>query len=150
MYTLFQDQAIHVIGIELRTTNRDAAQTIPPHWQRFQAEGIAARIPGRTDDAVLAVYTHFQDAGRSNEGLYSLILGAATDPATDVPAGMVRAVLPVSQRAVFPVEAGRFDLVGPAWQAIWARTELRKTFIADYERYAADGSITIGIGLHNG
>ena len=45
-------QAITVIGIELRTTNLQAMQTIPPLWQRFAQEGVLAAIPQRLNDDV--------------------------------------------------------------------------------------------------
>jgi predicted transcriptional regulator YdeE len=92
---------------------------------------------------------HFEalDAGSNNTGLYSLVIGAAVPADAAVPAGMVRVVVPASPRVVFGVEKGRFDLVGAAWQAIWARTELAKTFVAEYEQYHANGDITISIGL---
>jgi predicted transcriptional regulator YdeE len=141
-------RAITVVGIELRTENPVAAQTIPPHWQRFTKEDVLARIPGRCGDAVFAVYTHFAQAGSNNTGLYSLVLGAAVSADAPVPAGMVRVVVPASPRAVFAVEKGRFDLVGAAWQGIWQHTDLAKSFIAEYEQYHADGNITISIGLH--
>lgn len=139
--------ALTVIGIELRTNNLEAAQTIPPHWQRFTQEGVLAQIATKRGDDVFAVYTHFEHAGRDNTGLYSLVIGAAVAADAPVPAGMVRVVVPASPRAVFGVEKGRFDLVGPAWQAIWRRNDLAKTFIAEYEQYHADGGITISIGL---
>jgi predicted transcriptional regulator YdeE len=60
---------------------------------------------------------------------------------------MVRVVVPASPRAVFAVENGRFDLVGAAWQTIWQRSDLAKTFIAEYEQYHANGDITVSIGL---
>jgi predicted transcriptional regulator YdeE len=139
--------AITVIGIELRTSNLVAAQTIPPHWQRFTQEAVLAQIPAKRGDDVFAVYTHFEHAGRDNTGLYSLVIGAAVTADAPVPAGMVRVVVPASARAVFGVERNRFDLVGPAWQAIWQRSDLAKTFIAEYEQYRADGGIAISIGL---
>jgi len=40
MHTRTLDQAITVIGIELRTTNLDAMQTIPPLWQRFAQRAL--------------------------------------------------------------------------------------------------------------
>lgn len=120
-------QAITVIGIELRTTNLQAMQTIPPLWQRFSQEGVLAAIPQRLNDDVLAVYTHFENAGASNTGVYSLVIGAAVPATAPVPEGMVRVVIPASQRVEFAVPAGRFDLVGPAWQTIWAHTELPKS-----------------------
>lgn len=140
-------QALHIVGIELRTSNPMAFETIPAHWQRFAQENVLARIDGRLSDEVYAVYTHFEHAGRDNSGLYSLIVGAAVAPEADPPPGMVRAVVPASPRAVFPVEAGRFDRVGAAWQGIWQRRDLRKSYIADYERYGAGGAIEISVGL---
>ena len=146
METQEQPQALHVIGIELRTSNADALRTIPPHWQRFSEEGVLAKLAGRQSDDVHAVYTNFQNAGRDNEGLYSLVIGAQVPADAEVPAGMVRVVVPASRRAVFPVETGRFDLVGAAWQKIW-QTRLPKTFVADYEHYRADGRIEILVGI---
>lgn len=147
MRTIDQAQAIHVIGIELRTSNEEAFDTIPALWQRFTAEGIPAKVPGKLSDDVYAVYTNFQNAGRDNEGLYSLVIGVAAPPAATPPAGFTRVVIPACARAVFPVEKGRFDKVGEAWQAIWRRGGLKKTFIADYERYRADGTIDILVGV---
>lgn len=145
-----QDAALRIIGIELRTSNHEAMQTIPPHWQRFTEEDVLARIPGKLSDEVYAVYTHFENAGVNNEGLYSLIIGAPVDSAQAVPAGMNHAVLPVSPRAVFPVPTGRPDQVGAVWQTIWQRDDLPKAFVADCERYRADGRIDILIGLRHG
>lgn len=139
--------AITVVGIELRTTNSVAAQTIPPHWQRLTQEAVLANISAKRGDDVFAVYTHFEHAGSNNTGLYSLVIGAAVAADAPVPAGMVRVVVPASQRAVFGMEPGRFDLVGAAWQTIWQRSDLAKTFIAEYEQYHANGDITISIGL---
>lgn len=145
--TINQDETLHIFGIELRTSNNEAIQTIPPHWQRFAEEAVLARIPGKVSDEVYAVYTDFEHAGSSNQGTYSLIIGARVQAGTPLPEGLARAVIPASQRAVFPVEKGRFDLVGAKWQEIWGRTDLEKTFIAEYERYSAGGEIDIFIGI---
>ena len=139
--------AITVVGIELRTSNTEAMLTIPPLWQRFGQENVLAAIGGKRGEDVFAVYTHFEHAGNNNTGLYSLVVGAAVAPDAPVPAGMVRVVVPASPRAVFGVEKGRFDLVGAAWGAIWLRSDLAKTFIAEYEQYHANGDITVSIGL---
>lgn len=151
MKTQTLPQAIHVVGIELRTTNLEAFDTIPRHWQRFGQEAVLAQIDSRTGDDVYAVYTHFEHAGRSNAGLYSLVIGAAVDAGAAVPVGMVRVVVPASQRAVFGVEQGRPDLVGEAWQRIWQgawrHRDLCQTHVADFERYAADGAIEISVGI---
>src|SRR5688572_15438095 len=147
MKTIEQTRPLLVVGIALRTSNEQAFDTIPPHWRRFSEEGVLARIPNKASDEVLAVYTHFEHEGIDNRGMYSLIIGAPVDGLREVPPGMVSALVPASQRAVFPVERARPDLVGPAWQQIWQHTDLKKTFIADYERYGANGDIDIHIGI---
>lgn len=141
------NDAFIVVGIELRTSNAEAHRTIPAHWQRFTADGVLSRIPSRTCDDVIAVYTRFEHEGIDNHGAYSLIVGAPVDRLREVPQGMVSGVVHASRRAVFPVERGRPDLVGAAWQRIWQRTDLAKTFIADYEHYHANGDIDIWIGI---
>jgi predicted transcriptional regulator YdeE len=144
-----QTQALHVIGIALRTHNGEAFQTIPPHWARFAQAGLAGRLPHRLSDDVYAVYTHFQNAGVDNTGWYTLVIGHAVpgDTPTLPPEGLMHAVAPASQRAVFEVAPGRHDLVGAAWQQIWQRSDLQNTTLADYEHYQPDGRISIHIGV---
>ncbi len=150
MHIVPQDSALRIIGIELRTSNDEAMQTIPQHWQRFTQENVLAHIPGKLSDEVYAVYTHFENAGVDNQGVYSLIIGAPVNSAQAVPPGMSHAVLPASPRAVFPVPQGRFDQVVSTWQTVWQRDDLPKAFVADFERYRADGQIDILIGLRHG
>lgn len=42
-----QPQALHVVGIALRTHNGGAVRTIPPLWTRFARSGLAGRLPHR-------------------------------------------------------------------------------------------------------
>lgn len=136
-----------VVGIELRTSNDEAFQSIPAHWQRFSAEDVLSRIPNRDGADVFAVYTHFEHEGIDNRGRYSLIIGAAVHGRPEVPPGMVSAVLPASRRAVYPVEPAKPERVGDAWTRIWQHKDLAKTFIADYEHYHSHGGIDICIGV---
>lgn len=55
--------------------------------------------------------------------------------------------VPASRRAVFGVEKGHFDLVGSAWYAIWQRSDVVKTFIAELEQYPTHGDISISMDL---
>jgi predicted transcriptional regulator YdeE len=142
-----QGDAIHVAGLELRTCNPDAPRTIPAHWARFMNEAVLDHIPHKLSDDVWAVYTHFEHAGLNNQGVYSLIVGAQVPADGEVPAGLVRAVLPASERAVFNAEAGQPSSVAAVWRRIWALSDLEKTFIADAERYAANGEIEVLIGV---
>jgi predicted transcriptional regulator YdeE len=147
MHVERQDQAIRIIGLELRTTNADAAHTIPLHWARATEVGVLDRIPSKISDDVYAVYTHFEHAGLDNHGLYSMIIGAPVAAHAPVPEGMVHAVLPAGWRALFGSPHGRPDLVSQTWGEVWACVDLPKAFVADAERYRADGSIELMIGL---
>ena len=71
MRFIAQPQALHVVGIALRTHNGEAFQTIPPLWGRFAQSGLAERLPHRLSDDVYAVYTQFQNAGVDNSGWYT-------------------------------------------------------------------------------
>lgn len=146
-HTIEHTEATTVIGLELRTSNAEAFRTIPPHWQRFTAERVLARITPRLSDSVFAAYTRFEHEGVDNEGTYSLVIGAAVPPDTPVPEGLTRIDLPAQRCAVFEVERGRHDRVGEAWRMIWQHTELPKNYRCDHERYDTDGRIRIFVGL---
>lgn len=150
MQLIAQPQALHVVGIALRTHNGEAFETIPAHWARFSQAQLAERLPHRLSDDVYAVYTHFEKAGVDIGGVYTMVIGHAVPANTPglPPEGLTHVVAPASQRAVFPVEKGRFDLVVAQWQLIWAMDDLRKTALADYERYQPNGGIDIHIGVH--
>ncbi|WP_198674885.1 hypothetical protein [Rhodoferax ferrireducens] len=64
-------------------------------WSQALAQ---ANIDAKRSDDVFAVYTHFENAGSNNTGLYSLVIGTAVPADTPVPAGMVCVVVPASQR----------------------------------------------------
>lgn len=138
-----------IAGLPLRTSNDVAMQTIPDYWAAFFADGGTSHIADRLSDDVFAVYTDFEHEGIDNLGDYTLVIGCRV--ATDAPASgaLVTVTVRASSRIVFPVESGRMDLVPAAWQDIWSRTDLPKTFIADYEQYAPNGDIEISIGVRS-
>jgi len=144
-----QIDGFDVIGIALRTSNDFADKTIPPFWGRFIGEGILQQIRGRVNDDIHAVYTKFAHPGIDNNGEYTFVIGAQVEPRQDAPDGMVKVTVPTSTRLCFPVSTGRPDLVGERWVEIWNRHDLAKTFIAEYERYAASGEIVISIGAES-
>ena len=146
-HTIEHTEPTTVIGLELRTSNAEAFRTIPPHWQRFTAEKVLARITPRLSDSVFAAYTRFEHEGRDNEGSYSLVIGAAVPPGTPVPEGLTRIEMPAQRCAVFEVERGRHDRVGDAWRMIWQQADLPKSYRCEHERYDPDGRIRIYVGL---
>jgi predicted transcriptional regulator YdeE len=140
-------KAMHIVGLELRTSNALAVQTIPAHWQRFTAEAVLEQITNKVSDDVYALYTHFENPGVNNEGVYSLIIGAQVRSLGDVPAHLTAATIPAGQFKVFAVQAGHPEKVYAKWQEIWGMTQLPRVFMADYERYTSAGQIDILVGV---
>lgn len=146
MQTTTLSEPVWIIGLELRTSNDVAFETIPAHWQRFMGEQTLGRIPNRVSDNVYAVYTNYQNPGINNQGMYSCILGAAITTKEQIPDGLVAVPLPASSYQVVPVE--RADRVGQAWQDIWQQDTSQRTFIADSECYYPNGKVEIHLGIH--
>ncbi len=142
-----QEKSILVVGIELKTSNLEAMQTIPPFWQKFYQEGILQKISNKVSDNIFAVYTNFENEGENNEGVYSLIIGAEVTEVQALPENFVSTVVKPSKRAVFEVEKGHPEKVGEKWQEIWSATDLEKSYISDYELYYPSGEIEIYIGI---
>lgn len=147
---------IHIIGIELRTTNDDGRsfQEIPPFWAHFMQENCMGQIPNKLNDDIYAVYTNFENPGKNNKGLYSLIIGCSVDANSNLvlPHGFTRVTIPAGCYRVFPVEKGRHDNVGEVWQSIWAISDNEKLdwkFSCEFERYRTTGEIDIFIGIKN-
>src|SRR5207344_564817 len=127
MYDIRDCTDTTVIGLAIRTSNNEAFETIPPHWQRFFGDEVMARIPQRRSDDVLAIYTDFENAGQNNLGQYQFVIGAEVAPDAAAPEGLVKVQIPAARCAVFEVERGHPERVGESWQRIWA-TDLAKSY----------------------
>ena len=141
-----QTEEIKIVGIELRTSNNEAMETIPPLWGKFYAEDIMNQIAHKKSNDVYAVYTNFENEGVNNEGVYSLIIGAEVESFDDIPEGFSLTTIVKQNREVFSVADGKSENVAQTWIDIWQRDDLNKTFLAEYEHYHAKG-IDIYIGV---
>lgn len=61
-----------VVGIQIRTRNSTAMETIGPLWERFHAEHTASRIPHPADERLLAVYSAYES---DHTGAYHFLIG---------------------------------------------------------------------------
>jgi predicted transcriptional regulator YdeE len=150
--------SFYVAGYSARTNNADEASgkgKIGPLWQRWFAENLAATIPNRAGNDVLAIYS---DYASDEKGDYTYMLGARVSSIDDLPAGLTYRKIAAGRYAVFTTENGPVTHVVPAeWQKIWAvsANELggKRAFLTDFEVYdqrAADpqhAQIDIHIGV---
>ncbi len=140
-----QTKALKIAGIELRTSNTEAFQTIPPFWGKFYGENTIEKISNKVSKDVYAVYTNFENEGVDNTGVYSLIIGCEVSD-IDASDSLKSVVVAPQERIVFEVEAGHPEKVGEKWIEIWQRNDLNSTIVADYELYKETGKIEIHIG----
>ncbi len=141
-----QDRDIKIIGIELRTSNNEAMETIPPLWERFYTDAIPEKITNKKSNNIYAVYTNFENEGVNNEGIYSLIIGVEVENFDNIPNGLTTTTIKKQNREVFKVKDAKPENIGETWFEIWGRDDLSKTFIAEYEHYT-DKGIDIYIGI---
>jgi hypothetical protein len=118
----------------VRTTNQ-AEMTghgkIPKLWERFMAEGILEKIPGKTDGHIVNVYSNYES---DENGEYSYLIGSRVRPTDKIPAGMVAREVPAKGY----LERFANRMAGRLWvdetEAVIAKAELRLietvTFVA--------------------
>ena len=136
-----------VVGLPLRTSNREAARTIPPHWRAAADAGLLAPERSGVGPGIYAVYTDYETPGDDVEGVYTLVIGRRIEAGGPVPPGQVTVTIPNSTRDIVTLADARPESVYEAWVDVWARKDLTRDYRADYEYYAPDGSIHLSIGI---
>jgi predicted transcriptional regulator YdeE len=131
-----------LVGIAARTTNAAEMQglgKIPALWGKFYAERYPQRIPGiQTPGEIIAAYTDFTS---DENGEYTIIIGAAVEPGTVPPEGMMAQFIAGGEYLNISTGRGKLAEIGvAAWQAIWQNQPLkaRRAYNADLEIYGAD------------
>jgi predicted transcriptional regulator YdeE len=122
------------IGLELRTNNEECSSAMPAHKEKFFKENTLAKIPNKTNENILALYTDY--AGDYTQP-YSWILGCEVSNLDKVPDGLVGKVIPAADYAVFTTEGGFPQGLIAAWQAIW-KSNLHRSYTSDFEVYRPD------------
>ena len=137
-----QQNAFSVVGIEAssnRAKEEGPDAIVGKLWQQFTRQNLIDKIPGRTGQSIIAVYTDFSDDGH---GEFTLILGAQVRPVPNpvIPDGMVVKTVPAGRYAVFTTPRGPAAKVIPeTWKQIVdyfaSPAHGQRAFDADYEVY---------------
>lgn len=123
-----------VIGISVRTTNENgqAGQDIPALWDKFMTEGIAEKIPNKTDSSIYCIYTEYE---KDHTKPYTTILGCKVENLDTIPNGMVGKTF---DEATYMKHIAKGNIlqgmVFGEWTKIW-NSDLDRTFTADFEVY---------------
>lgn len=131
-----QKEAFKVIGIKVRTTNENgqAANDIPKLWGKFMEENIAMKIPNKTDESVLCIYTNYE---KDHTKPYDTILGCKVSSLDEIPNGMIGQEFKNANYTQFEAKGNLTKgVVYNSWLEIWQK-DLDRTFTADFEVYGA-------------
>ncbi len=139
--TMIKKPAIKIIGIEVRTNNRDELSgngKIGSQWGKFYQEQIGSKIPNQIrPEEIFAIYMDYES---DVNGDYSFVIGKEVATFEAVPNGMVAKTLPASKYAVFTSRKGPMpNIVIELWQHIWGLKPGTiggdRAYLADFEIY---------------
>lgn len=125
-----------IIGIDCRTSNAADAgpQDIPKLWGRFYGEDVVNRIPNKVSNEVIALYCDYE--GDFTQP-YSVVIGCPVSTHETIPEGMVAKTIPSSSYAVFRALGEHPKALIETWGRIWNQTDLKRTYIGDFELYGS-------------
>src|SRR5919109_2739729 len=125
-YRIETVKSFDVVGIQIRTSNEKAVETIGPLWGRFFDEGLADKIPGRVDDCTYGVYDTYES---DHTGEYNLLVGCKVS-SDKTPPGMKRVKIKGGKYAVITAKGEMPEALINAWVAIW-NSGLPRAFTQD-------------------
>jgi predicted transcriptional regulator YdeE len=135
--------AFTVVGPRARTTNAAESDPgtarIPALWHAYLAS------PGAE------TYSVYSDYESERIGAYDVTVG--TPPHATAPIDWARVDVPGGRYLVFANEGAIPDAVVDAWRAVWAyfdgRSDVRRAYTADFERYdpARPGRVEIHVAI---
>lgn len=121
--------AFDVVGVQIRTNNADAMDTIGPLWGRVMSEGLIQRIPDPADGQLIATYSNYES---DHTGAYNYTIGRRVKTVGDVPEGMAHVEIPESRYAVVTAKGEMPNAIVQTWMKIW-EADLPRGFNADFE-----------------
>jgi predicted transcriptional regulator YdeE len=149
-----RDEA-RVVGIQAATSSLaeadPATAAVPALWRRFEADGLAGRVPDRAGTrTTCAVYSDYQE-GDADHRRFRCLVGVEVTGQGEVPAGMAAVTVPAGDYVVF---AARGPMPG-ALAATWARVAeffehapLARAFTADLEvHYPAGSAVDVFVAV---
>ncbi len=151
-------EPFYVAGYSIRTNNAKEMTgqgEIGALWRRFMQGNLAATIPNRIGENILAVYS---DYASNENGDYTYTLGVRVSSVHSLPQGVISRRIDGGQYAVFTTDRGPLVQVLQAeWKKIWALQPSQlggeRAFRTDYEIYdsrSADpqhAQVEIHVGL---
>ncbi|HLP54613.1 MAG TPA: GyrI-like domain-containing protein [Fluviicola sp.] len=130
-------QSFHIIGLSVRTTNENgqSATDIGALWQRFMSDEIMAKIPSKTGNEIICVYTGYE---KDHTAPYTTILGCKVENLDHIPEGMTGKTIDAGSYVRFTAHGNATEgAVYNEWVNIWD-SGLDRAYTADFEVYGPE------------
>lgn len=127
-------QKFDVIGISVRTTNENgqSGKDIPALWNKFISEDIAGKIPNKTSNDIICIYTDYE---KDHTKPYTTILGCLVENLDTIPDEMTGKTVEGNHYEKFTAKGNLSEgIVFNEWLKIWS-SDLERAFTADFEIY---------------
>ena len=125
-----------VVGIEARTSNlieSGPQGIIPSIWGKLLQDQLLEKIPNKIDGSIIAAYTDYES---NKDGDYTFFLGTKVSSAEQLPAGMIKRIVPSNTYQIMTTQKGpSWKVVLELWQEIWKFHEENRNYLFDYELY---------------
>ncbi len=131
-YEIVTLQRKTIFGVQARTSNLDPQMQhiIGGLWQTLFSGGMFSRIPGKTNDHSIGLYSGYSPDGTE----YDVTVGCEVGEASLLPQDMVAAMIPAGRYAQFTAIGDDVDTVGKLWGEIW-NMPLDRAYTGDFEEY---------------
>jgi predicted transcriptional regulator YdeE len=136
-----------VVGIQALTSSRleadPATAAVPALWRRFEAGGLAGRVPDRAGTrTTCAVYSDYQE-GDGDGRRFRCLVGVEVAGQGEVPAGMAAVTVPAGDYLVFAARGPMPEALAATWARVaefFEHAPLARAFTADLEVHYPAGS----------
>lgn len=128
-----QNEKVIIAGLAIRTTNENgqSAKDIPALWQRFFAEDILNKLPGKIEDTLYCLYTDYE---KDHTRPYTTLLGCRIQEEIHEP-GIKTKTFTGDKYRVFTAKGAMEDgIVFKEWLKIW-NDDIDRLFTTDIEIY---------------
>lgn len=140
-YRIESIPAFDVTGIQIRTNNSRAMETIGLLWGRAYSGELAGLAVD--DTRLYAVYSNYES---DHNGDYDYLIGKAVNSDDGVPPGKVHLRIPSQRYAVVTARGEMPGALVECWMLIW-KAGLPRAFATDFEVHDAAKSGEIEIWL---
>jgi predicted transcriptional regulator YdeE len=143
-----------VVGIQAQTSSRleadPATAAVPALWRRFEADGLAGRVPDRAGTrTTCAVFSDYEGDGDGRR--FRCLVGVEVTGEGEVPAGMAAVTVPAGDYLVFAARGPMPEALASTWARVaefFEHAPLARAFTADLEvHYPAGSAVDVFVAV---